>query len=367
LLLGLSTKMNKLYSDLKIFNFPTKISDISKRVVSSPIHVRLKPTNRCNHRCYYCCYRNDKLYLSQLFRENDEISWEKMKEIIVDFGRMGVRAVTFSGGGEPLCYPYFVEAVNKLFSLGIKVGVLTNGSLLKDKVAETLAKKADWVRISMDAANPDTYALARNVSAREFNSVCSNIRNFSRFKKGRCYLGVNFIVTLQNCSEIYKFLELMKRIGVGHVKLSEAVISTNKEENRDHYRQVSGLVRSQVLKGLANLADNSFSIIDRFDYSKNREDGYNKDYTSCPFSQCLTVIGADANIYACQDKAYTKKGKLGSIKQYNFSKIWFSNQTKNKMLKLNPSKDCLHHCAQHAKNLLLLDYLDIYKDHTCFV
>lgn len=359
--------MNKLYSDLKIFGFTSKINDISRGALSFPIHVRLKPTNHCNHRCDYCCYRNDKLYLNQLFRENDEIPWKKMKEIIVDFGRMRIRAVTLSGGGEPLCYPYFIETVNGLFSLGIKIGVLTNGSLLKGKTAETLAKKADWVRISMDAVNPDTYALARNVSAKEFSSVCSNIRNFSKLKKDRCRLGVNFIVTRQNCAEIYKFLKLMKKIGVGHVKLSEAIISTSKAQNRMYYRQVSGLVRSQVLKGIADLADNNFSIIDRFDYSKSSEASYNKDYASCAFLQCLTVIGADANIYACQDKAYTKSGKLGSIKQDSFRKVWLSNETKKKMLKLNPSKDCSHHCAQHTKNLLLSDYLDICKDHAGFV
>ena len=359
--------MNKLYSDLKIFNFPSKINDISRGRLSSPIHVRLKPTNRCNHRCGYCCYRNNKLYLNQLFRASDQIQWEKMKELITDFGRMGIKSVTFSGGGEPLFYPYFIETVVGLFSLGIKIGVLTNGSLLKGKIAETLAKKADWVRISMDAANPDMYALVRNVSVKEFSRVCANIRNFSKLKKDRCHLGVNFIVTRQNYAEVYKFLKLMKKIGIGHVKLSEAIISTNQEENRKHYRQVSGLVRSQVLKGIADLADNKFSIIDRFDYSASNEAGYNKDYARCAFLQCLTVIGADANIYACQDKAYTKSGKLGSIKQDSFHKVWFGNETKKKMWKLNPSKDCLHHCAQHTKNLLLSDYLDIYKDHAGFV
>lgn len=359
--------MAKLYSDLKIFRFPSKINDILKGVLSSPIHVRLKPTNRCNHKCYYCCYRNDKLYLNQLFQERDEIPQGKMKEIIADFGRMGVKAVTFSGGGEPLCYPYFTEAVCRLFSLGIKVGVLTNGSLLKGQVAAILAKKADWVRISMDAANRDAYALARNTGTREFDSVCANIRDFSRRRKNRCQLGVNFIITLRNCAEIYKFLKLMKKTGVDHVKLSEAVISTKREENRKHYRPVSRLVKQQVSRGLECLADKGFSIIDRFDYPENSDTGYSKGYTTCAFLQCLTVIGADGNIYSCQDKAYTECGKLGSIKHDSFCKIWFSGGLKRMALKLNPSKDCLHHCTQQAKNLLLSDYLGICKDHAVFV
>ena len=359
--------MARLYSDLKIFHFGSKLKDIAKGIFSSPIHVRLKPTNRCTHKCYYCCYRTDKLYLSQCFRDNDEIPQDKMKEIITDFGRMQVKAVTLSGGGEPLYYPYFIETIKGLSAAGVKIGVLTNGSLLKGKTALVLGEEADWVRISMDAANPDTYAKTRNVSVKEFNNICTNIYNFSKNMKKRCQLGVHFIVTRVNCREIYKFLKLMKKIGVGHVKLSEAVISTKREENRREYRPILHLVRQQINKGVTDLTDNNFTIIDKFDYFKGDDSSYNKRYTHCCFSECMTVIGADMNVYACQDKAYTRSGKLGSIKNKSFREIWFSNEIKNKISKLNPHKDCLHHCTQHSKNLMLLDYLGIRKEHLGFI
>lgn len=359
--------MPKLYSDLKILHFSSKINDIERGVLSSPIHIRLKPTNRCNHNCRYCCYRNDKLYLNQCFKKNDQIPEGKMKEIITDFGRMGVKAVTFSGGGEPLCYPYFNETVERLFSLGVRIGVLTNGSLLKGRTAEILGKQADWVRISMDAADPDTYARLRGVSTKEFSNICANIRCFVENKKDKCRLGVNFIVTKENCTEIYRFLRLMKRNGVRYVKLSEAVISTSREENMRHYSPVLNLIKKQISKGVADFTGNGFEIINKFDYFKGVDTSYNKGYSRCYFMQCMTVIGADLNIYACQDKAYTRKGKLGSIKNMSFLKLWFGKKSRNKVLKLNPNRDCLHHCTQHSKNLVLSDFIDIYKEHLDFV
>ena len=39
---------------------------------------------------------------------------KKMMEIIEDMGNMSVKAITFSGGGEPLTYPYIDEAVKKI-------------------------------------------------------------------------------------------------------------------------------------------------------------------------------------------------------------------------------------------------------------
>ena len=126
--------------------------------------------------------------------ENDEIPLEKMKEIVKDLGQMGVKAVTFSGAGEPLCYPYITEAIEGLLGVGIKVAILTNGSLLNGKVAEILSRGATWVRISMDAADAQTYAKIRGVSFREFDKVCDNIYNFAKIKSKNCELGVNFIV-----------------------------------------------------------------------------------------------------------------------------------------------------------------------------
>ena len=39
---------------------------------------------------------------------------DKMMEIIDDLVEMKVKAVTFSGGGEPFCYPHFTETLKKL-------------------------------------------------------------------------------------------------------------------------------------------------------------------------------------------------------------------------------------------------------------
>ncbi|MCX7592081.1 MAG: radical SAM protein, partial [Kiritimatiellae bacterium] len=97
--------MKIIYTDTKIFHFPAKLHDLRVGRVSAPIHVRLKPTNRCNHRCVYCCFRNPQLPPYERMNEADEIPGEKLVQIADDLVTMGVRAVTLSGGGEPLCHP----------------------------------------------------------------------------------------------------------------------------------------------------------------------------------------------------------------------------------------------------------------------
>ncbi|GAG10409.1 unnamed protein product, partial [marine sediment metagenome] len=64
------------------------------------------------------------------------------------------------------------------------------------------------------------------------------------------------------------------------------------------------------------------------------------------------------NVYACHDKAYNKdSGMLGSIKDKRFKDFWFDGY--EKFLKINPSKDCNHHCITDQTNKMLLEYLCI--------
>ena len=86
----------------------------------------------------------------------------------------------------------------------------------------------------------------------------------------------------------------------------------------------------------------------------------------CPYLQILPVIGADLNVYPCQDKAYNiEDGLMGSIKSQRFKEFWFSH--KDKFFKINPSIHCSHHCVANAKNKLILDYLNIDEEHLDFV
>lgn len=158
--------------------------------------MRIKPTNRCNQNCYYCHYKNQYLELDQ-YHPSDEISREKMLELIQDFKDIGVKAVTFSGGGEPLLYPYIEEAMEAVLETGIDLSIITNGSLLTGKKAKLLSK-AKWVRISQESGCPETYARIRGVRESAFHELCENIRQFAEVKNADCELGVNFVVGSEN-------------------------------------------------------------------------------------------------------------------------------------------------------------------------
>ncbi len=374
--------MDRLYSRTKVFHFPEKLRAQAEGRHTAPLAVRIKPTNRCNHACGYCCFRTDGLPMSGGMDARDEIPADVMRGIVEDIVAMGVRAVTFSGGGEPLLYRPLAEAVARLSEAGVRVGVLTNGSRLEGAVARVLAGHATWVRVSMDAATADTYAAVRGVNPREFARVRRNIERFAALAAGRCEVGVNWVATRDNHTETGPFLALMKGLGVAHVKVSEAVVGTTFEANRDSVRPWHRAVRDAVREARVALEDEGFRVVDRLlDPDLPGAGGYDKPYSWCPFASWLTVIGADLCLYSCQDKAYTASGRLARLAGRSFREAWFSDETRARLdavapappaspgspTRIVPCRDCRHHCVAHDKNLLLLDYLGADPDHLPFV
>ena len=115
--------MKKLkYSRLKIFHYKEKLDSIpkDKKTILPPLQIRIKPTNVCKHNCWYCAYRADNLQLGKDMIVKDYIPKEKMIEIIDDCADMGVKSITFSGGGDPFHYPYLLDTIKKLSKTSIK-------------------------------------------------------------------------------------------------------------------------------------------------------------------------------------------------------------------------------------------------------
>ncbi len=354
--------MSRVYSNLKIFGYPDRLAAIAAGGVPAPVHVRIKPINHCNHGCWYCAYRADQLQLGEGIDLKDRLPEAKLFEIADDLVAMGVQAVTFSGGGEPLLYKALPEVVERLATGGIRVATLTNGANLKGRMADAFATHGTWVRVSIDAWDDASYAKSRNVKAGEFSRVIENIRAFAG-RGSRCVLGTSFIVGRDNVDHLEEACALLKDAGAHHVKLSAAIVSNDVAENNAYHRAFADRAGAQIARVLA-LADARFAVANHY---HEMDDRFAKPYRSCPFSRMLTVIGADGMVYFCQDKAYTETGALGSIKDRRFRDFWFSADNKARLAALDPSRDCNHHCVAHAKNLALTEYLATDSAHGAFV
>lgn len=356
--------MGNLYTGLKIFHFKEKIDSLPRHdsQILPPVHIRIKPTNVCNHNCRYCAYRSDNLQLGQNMNAAQAIAKDKMLAIADDIIAMGIAAVTFSGGGEPLLYPHLADVLHKLIPSPVRFATLTNGARLKGDIAMLFAHHGTWVRVSMDGWDNESYRHYRHTPDGEYSRIIANMEAFKRLG-GDCRLGVSLIVDQHNADYVYEFICRMQDIGVDSVKVSPCIVSNDGVENNAYHKPVFWRVKAQLQKAIAERQNEAFEIFDAY---HELEEKFDKQYDWCPYCQILPVIGADLNVYTCQDKAYNlDSGCLGSIAATGFKAFWFDG--KEKFFSLQPNRACRHHCVANVKNRLVLDYLNADPCHLGFV
>jgi MoaA/NifB/PqqE/SkfB family radical SAM enzyme len=357
--------MAAVYSRLKVFNYKEKVDSLPRDVpaILPPLHIRIKPTNICGHKCSYCAYSEDNfLCFGKTNVPRVHIPKDKMVEIIEDISSMGVKALTFSGGGDPLVYPHIRETLRLLAPSEVKFATLTNGAGLRGEVAEVFAHRGSWVRVSMDGWDDESYVMYRRVKDGEYSRIMRNMEEFRRLG-GDCSLGVSLIIDHRNVPHVFEMLRRLKNAGVNSVKLSPCLVNDSAKENNEYHQPFFMQVAEQIESAMAELAGGDFEIFNAY---AALDEKFDKDYTWCPYLQVLSVIGADLNVYSCPDKAYNlDSGKIGSIVDQRFRDFWFAN--KDVFFRINPSRDCCHHCEANFKNTLVLEYLNAREGNMEFV
>jgi radical SAM protein with 4Fe4S-binding SPASM domain len=109
----------------------------------TPYHMVWLATNACNARCVHCSSDAAK-------RLPGELSTAEAKRLLDDLAEMGVFNVAISGG-EALTRPDIFEIVEHGASLGIKLGLGSNGSTVTERVVRLLAGSGlERLQISID-------------------------------------------------------------------------------------------------------------------------------------------------------------------------------------------------------------------------
>jgi len=300
------------YSALKAFKYPDRIESIKSGNKSGPVHVQIILSDLCNQSCHFCAYRDPTYTSSKLFHvdgnynPNRKLPFEKVMEILDDCKELGVKAIQFTGGGEPTVHPNFNEIVAETAARGFKWGLVTNG--VRPKQLDT----ATWVRVSLDASTPETYSKIRRVDPYHFHKACETIE--------RWQTGVGFVVTPENWHEVYDAALLAKYLGAKNIRIGAQF----SEQGEDLFEGFRANVVS-LIKATEELSDVGFKVINKF--SEKMEDLHlgKPDYKRCGYQYLTTYIGADQNLYRCCVYAYNPRGLIGTIKDRRFKDVWLEN------------------------------------------
>jgi len=166
---------------LKNFDFSKKIALHPKQVEwvfnhsrPFPTTIELDLTNHCNHRCSFCVWGE------HIATDKSTLKKEVIKKCIFDMKKMGSKAITFTGGGEPMIHKNFGEILEYSRSLGFDCGLITNGSVITERNAEFLINNLKWIRFSISGGDKESYLAVQGKD--QFELVCKNINLLSDIK-----------------------------------------------------------------------------------------------------------------------------------------------------------------------------------------
>ncbi len=127
----------------KLLKHLDKLKIIQEKKPPRPIMAHISLINACNLTCSFCCFANRDL--------TERLPFEKVKQALDSFKKIGITGVEFTGGGEPTLHPKFPEIIKYAYDLGFAIGMNTNGKILgkKGRVDSDILKMFSWVRLGM--------------------------------------------------------------------------------------------------------------------------------------------------------------------------------------------------------------------------
>ena len=202
----------------KIILFPQKVEAYRSRNKSKtdrtyPISVELSLSNRCNLECIWC----SDLELRK--KSDKDIDFEVLKKLFNDLAEHGTTGIVIEGGGEPTLYSRFNDVVSYIKSLGLSVGLITNGVRMQ---YEEHLDDFDWIRISLDAANKQQFYEGKKRDL--FERVMSNIGKIAAHTcNTNTVLGVGYVLTNGNVDDVENLTLSLRKLNVDYVQIRPVI------------------------------------------------------------------------------------------------------------------------------------------------
>ncbi len=176
----------------------------------------------CNLRCIMCPWKDASCNLPHDGVMPAQV-WDGLKPHL-----SRVRAVDFSGGGEPLLQPRLAQWIREAKDQGCETGFLTNGTLLTgDKARAVLAAGVDWICISMDGADKRIYEKIRVGS--DFDLVRANIARLLKLRPAeKPKIMINFVLMRINYHQAEEMIRLAADLGVDQVNFKQCDVVRGK-------------------------------------------------------------------------------------------------------------------------------------------
>lgn len=331
---------------------------------ASPVTIEWDLTNVCSLGCRFCHFAHTHVkgpYASKNLIKPDgygdtgtQADLALVTRVLPELAGAEVRAIVWSGGGEPTLHPHFGSIILAARAAGLEQGMYTLGGHLSEALAAHVRTCMTWVVVSLDAHTAATYAADKGVTEARFHAACDGIR---RLQGGAAVVGVSFLLHAENWRQAGHMLALARSLGASYATFRPTI-----ETAPGHLSQIAG-DRSWVTDALPMLeefAEESDVEIDPARFVEYR-DWTAHPYTTCYGIRLVTQITPDGRVWICPNRRGIAGSELGDLRQESFAAIWARHPGR-----VTEFSSCRAMCRLNLVNTVLAD-VEAPRVHAAFI
>jgi MoaA/NifB/PqqE/SkfB family radical SAM enzyme len=209
------------------------------RPVTQLTKVYIEPTVACNLDCITCFRNAWDQPIGRMTEETFERIIAGLKEL------SPIPSVYFGGIGEPLFHQKTIEWIRRIKKLGAKVELITNGTILTEKISRQLIDAGlDVLWVSLDGATSDSFADIR--MGAELPAIIDNLKRLFKLRKGGHFpkpeIGVAFVAMKRNITDLPKIIKMGHTFGAKYYSVSNVQPATpDMQEDRLYLRTMRNI------------------------------------------------------------------------------------------------------------------------------
>jgi len=339
---------------LKRMLHPRRMADLAAAALAKPLKIRQMPVHLqveistfCNLNCVMCPR-------TRLVKKPDHMILNRFSTL---FHAVRPATINLSGLGEPLLHPQISDIIRFCRSGGAAVNFPTSLAVPTGAMAPLVESGIDQLKISIDAATPETYRSIRGKDC--FTLVVDNIREINRLKNSadakKPDLRFNVAVQSLNIDELADIVALASGLNVASVYFQwllydgvpdkQDELNAGLTENRlrnavDRVKQASR--RTGVITNIGSWQRDMSVLASRIAGQSARPG------RTCYFPWLSTYVDVAGNVMPCPKFANTREAIMGNVFETDFPLIWNSAdyQVFRKTWKQQkPLYDTCRHCV----------------------
>lgn len=206
--------MSIFFSPSQVLNYGvSRMRFKNAKCWNEPVSICLFLTNRCTLLCSWCLRQIDNSFT---VNARPDMSIYRAKQILQYFPK--ATHLSLAGFGEPLLVNNLFEIVAEFKKRPMRVSLITNGTLLIERIDEIIQAGLHRISISMNSLNAIDYQITCGGSENTFDNVIRGIKLLvSRRRLKRPYVHISFVLTRNLFSRTQDIIKFAEDLGIDNL------------------------------------------------------------------------------------------------------------------------------------------------------